>query len=502
MSNAARPLLALFLAGVLVLAFLLQFLPSGTGGTSGGATSTQEDGWRAAFLLLEELDFDPEVWRDAPGHLPHGDHLLLLPAAPELPPGYRSVAEGEEDEFGEEGAVLPNDVESIQERVAELEEEIRQLDEEVAERQGTTPIEIAQARVEERWRRDLEDRLEEEREALRRAERLEHEPLGPTPAGTSRRRDPQHYLRFLEEGGTILTAFDGDREEFLVDELLIENLGDLWSTDSWGDEGDSATLYLRSGEQLAYDVSSKERFEVDPFDTPFEVLIKGGHDLDFAVRLEVGRGQLVLVPDDRFLTNEWIGEKDHALLLVRLVEESGATGRILFDDYSLGGWIPETAIQLAFAPDYFAFSLHLLLWLGLALWMSAWIFPFPRDPEPLRFLSPLARVHAGAGLAVRRKRWDLLAGMLRRGVLRGLAPRGTLAPTQSAGEKLTPEEVAAALTPLDARFFDDDQRQRARALFAEGGVRNEEELETLGRALARLERFASAGPPQTEATEK
>ncbi len=128
MSNAARPLLALFLAGVLVLAFLLQFLPSGAGGTSGGATSTQDQGRLAAFLLIEELDLEPEVWRDAPGHLPHGDHLLLLPAAPELPPGYRSRAE---EESGDEDAVPLHelDPEALEQLVLELREQMALLNE-------------------------------------------------------------------------------------------------------------------------------------------------------------------------------------------------------------------------------------------------------------------------------------------------------------------------------------------------------------------------------------
>ena len=48
-----------------------------------------------------------------------------------------------------------------------------------------------------------------------------------TPASSRRQRDPQHYLRFVEEGGTILLFADSEGLAFLTEQLGLEDLADL-----------------------------------------------------------------------------------------------------------------------------------------------------------------------------------------------------------------------------------------------------------------------------------
>jgi len=59
----------------------------------------------------------------------------------------------------------------------------------------------------------------------------------------------------------------------------------------------------------------------------------------------------------------------------------------------------------------------------LVVWGRAWVREFPRDPEPLGQLSPLARARAQAGLLVRAGRVALLADSLRAGTLRRIGAR-------------------------------------------------------------------------------
>jgi hypothetical protein len=44
----------------------------------------EDDGRRAVFLLLETLGLAPEAWRELPGHLPTGPHLVWIARAPKL----------------------------------------------------------------------------------------------------------------------------------------------------------------------------------------------------------------------------------------------------------------------------------------------------------------------------------------------------------------------------------------------------------------------------------
>ena len=338
---------------LLLLGLLLRAIPSGSGDEPMSVRSTEPDGRRALYLLLEELGFQPSAWTRSPGLLPRGETLLVLRPCRRPPPGYGAADE-------------------------------------------------------------------EELSA----------PIGST--STRRQRDPLHYLRFAEEGGTLLCFAYEEEIEFLTEVLGIDDFYDAEATTEDLGYEEVPTLVLPSGERLEEawvwedeedDVPffNDERFAIPDVGSPFRVLIADEAGRPLALRYSAGRGEIVvLAPVDWFLDNAELGQGQNALLFVRLVEELAPHGRVLFDEYALGGWVPDSPIALAFAPRAFPFSVHLLLWASLAIWLVAWTRGFPREPEPWTRISALARAQGLAGLLSTAGRWDVLGRMLSDGVSRRL----------------------------------------------------------------------------------
>jgi hypothetical protein len=408
--RSPRVFAPLLLGGLVVIVFLLQLLPSGGGSRAGSVFSTGDEGRRAAFRLLAELGFEPRAWTRAPGHLPRGSALLVLPAVPEESPG-------------------------------------------LAERDGAS---------------------EEER--------------GPDMSATRRLRDPLHYLRFVEEGGTVLAGLEPAMRAFLGEALGFTEIEELADPPESEASGEPTHAVLVGGEQVELAGPSARAFAPLRLASPFHALATTADGRPLVVQLRRGRGSLVLLLSDRLLENRSIGALDHAVLLVRLVERQHDPGTpLLFDEYALGGWVPESPIELAFAPGHVGFTLHLLLLGAVLLWRASWVRAFPRDPEPLGLLAPLERARAHAGLLVEQGRFDLLARLLRDGVLRRLG--GGRA---SREERSPSDELEIALRPLAPRLGGREGLARARALF-DRTVDGEGELERLGRDFAELERIAGIG---------
>jgi hypothetical protein len=309
--------------------------------------------------------------------------------------------------------------------------------------------------------------------------------------GASRLRDPRHYLRFVEEGGTLITPVDGDAHfEFLAEELGLGPVRELVLDRSGGDDDRVTHVTLVSGERLKLEWKPSATFQALSVTSPVELLAMDDEGRGLALRLAVGRGSVVLLaPADEWLNNDQIENGDHALFIVRLIEECASSGRILFDEYVLGGWVPDSPIALAFGPASFAFSLHLILWGLLALWMVVWARPFPRDPQPLSQVSALVRAQGFAGMIANAKRWNLLARMLKAGVLRRLSARaGRAGADGDAPLELDGDEVKRVLD-LVMHGASPEQKTAAAALLWKTRVTRLEELERLGERLAELERM-------------
>ncbi len=260
--------------------------------------------------------------------------------------------------------------------------------------------------------------------SLPRGEHLVWLPQAPTPwhahdeeAGTSASKDKPaaprgttlashglgHYRRFVEEGGTIVCALDAELRTFLETELGLEGLSDV----ALLPRGDDAPVRVRlgSGEELELELASDQAFRPLGADSPGRELwvARCGPDnapreLPLAIALPLGAGRVVVLADDSFVRNDALQKRQNALAAVRLCEELGREGEVLFDEYALGVWEPESALGLSFSPRIALFSLHALALLALFVWSRAVSRAFPRDPLPLDAVSPLERARAQARL--------------------------------------------------------------------------------------------------------
>jgi hypothetical protein len=412
------------IVGLIGALFLMGLFFSMVGGESpemgNSVRSSLGDGRRALFLLLEELGFEPQAWRQAPISLPAGEHLLWM----SNPPLRLDVVE----------------------------------DEEAAREVGTI----------------LEDP-----------------------------RHPAGYGEFVRGGGTLVIP--GSEEGLL---WLREECGLAvpdWEPCEWG--SGSLMVELDSGEvlglQLEEDGAQAQAFEgLADWDSE-EHDLAGWHDLatgtdghPFAAWVSLGHGRVVLLADDGFMGNETVGEANNGLFTVRLLEALERGGDLMFDEYSLGLWLPTSKVELLLLPGVFEITYHLLLALLVFVLLQAWVREFPRDPVHAA-LDPRLRVASHSRLLERAKRHDILGHELRLGGLRRIAMRAGLAPRAGAlREDTSPEELeqyARQLgTAVHQKHFEVWNR-----VFRSDPVRGARELEELGRNLNDLEKSIARELRQT-----
>lgn len=432
-----RDKLAVVAFAVFIAAVAL-FAPSAPNqsGKARSVTSPAPEGRAALFLLLRELRFAPEIWRQRPGTLPAGAHLLWMP---ELPPA-RGLFE--DDVLHKRGARKTADAPPA----------------DPAPPDAPAAKEGEQAELDELdpWRAALEHGL----------------------------RGPRNYRRFVQNGGTLVIAVDvlslhRLRTEFEFNELEGLELQDL--EPAAADQGDVLSVQYLYDEQLQIQWPDRRCFTTRDLAAHWNPLVTTERNEVLALEVGVARGELILLAEDHFLDNKNIGEHDHGVLAARLAERDRPGGRLLFDEYSLGAWHAESAFEMAFFGRAKLLTLHLLVLLCLCAWHLAWVREFPRDPEPLATASPLLRARAQAALYIRARRFDLLARDLRVAVLRRITTRLKLA----RGE---PDEAEAALVDRLARAAGKEQEiERWRALFLTRKVESADELERLEAELAALE---------------
>ena len=324
--------------------------------------------------------------------------------------------------------------------------------------------------------------------------------------GARRLRDPLHYVRFVEQGGVLLLGSDGRTLDLLADVFALSAAQELTRLSTESAPGD--TVRFAGGEELVTAWRPDHHFAAPARDSGFAVVLEDAFENALAVRHELGRGSILLLADGLdFLDNRQVDEQGNALFLVRLIEAFAHPGdTIWFDEYVLGGWTPDTALELAFAPGNFVFTTHLLALLALLVWSSAWAREFPRDPPAIGTLSAIVRARGFAGMLTRARRWDLLARMLRAGVLRRLSVRAgrrleheTPEEGWDPGGVLEPATVHSVLAPL-LSSLDEEERARREALFTGagpgGGIATRADLERLAHQLARLEEEAGVRPQE------
>jgi len=497
------------IALAIVLALLPLVLGSAPDEVAGSVASNAPDGRRALFLVLGELGFAPEAWNEPPGRLPRGDPLVWLAAAPrewsERQPSRRSPFarddeshRSERDRARDEHKAAGRDDARDEKKNADTQR--ADVDHERKSARDE-PKHAANERGEARDERSTPER--EKRDA--NGEEREDADRSSSSARTSdevpaalRMHALSHYRRFVEEGGALVMRYDERARHFLCDELGFDELREL-ALDASSPPG---VRHVRTerGDELDVDWPKGACLVRPSPNAPIEPLWTAarsdGETEILAVSARIGAGEIVLLGDDAFLDNAHLREHEHALLAVRLAEEANRGARILFDEYALGLWRPETASGLASSPRLFLISAHLVLLVLLFTWAAAWTKTFPRDPPPLARVSPLARARARAALFERAGRYDRLAAMLREGSLRRWSkgarkrgdgePRSDSAAPREHDREPTSDPVHAGLARIAARLGQRAYAPRWHEALVERRVSNARELERLSRDLSAI----------------
>lgn len=347
-----------FAVGVLVLlvglAIAAKFLSPPEEALAGSVESNQQNGRRALLLLLRESGFDAEPWREAPARLEREQALLWLPR---VPPRHGPLTAD-----------------------ADVPPKHRDPDEPKA------PEDPAPARKE-----------------------------SPSPASAGA-FGLAHYRAFVESGGTLVLAADDAARTFLAEDLGIPE-------SSLVEREKEPTILARTfrdedGAPVELEIVPGHLLRPPAPDSPARVIaaVSEGDAGILAVEIPAGRGRVVLLGDDSFLGNGYIGEHDHAWFAVRLAEAFAPGRRVLFDEYALGTWHPGSPASILASAKLFLASLHALLLIALVVLRAAWVREFARDPSSEATASPLLRARALSGLLVRARRFDLLSKFLLEGI--------------------------------------------------------------------------------------
>ena len=335
---------------------------------------------------------------------------------------------------------------------------------------------------------------------------LSAKPPEPLAAGTQLERgedlglrDRAHYLRYMEEGGTIVCRTQSDILWFFGEDLGIETIQRLHK--ALGEDESSLrseSAILPTEEELDLEWKILPQVFDEGADLDVEIFLADKEDRPIACSFGFDRGRLLLLNRklDPF-SNHALDQDDNALLLVRIVDFFGAQGPILFDEYALGLWQPETPLQMAFTPRSLLFTLHAAFFFGLLLLRAAWVRSFPRDPLALESIAPLSRAQGFSAFLIRYRRFDLLTLLLRRGVMRRLARRAGRRDgkaMEAGSEPIQQEEVDSILeallphaAPGSLEETADERCQRWRKLFLDASPDDVFKLEELGVQLGALE---------------
>ena len=408
--NLQRGFAAAALVLLVALAIAAKILQPESKAPDGSVDSAEPEGRKALLLLLRGLGFDAEAWREAPELLASERGLLWLPCVPPRtgPVSARVPAstKGDRDQ-GRKGA--PDEKEA---KDASDEREAKDASGE----------------------KDAEDASGEEGMEGDRSEAA----VSPARAGAF---GLAHYADFVRSGGVLVVAAGKETRTFLVEDLGIP----ASAIPPLAESADAGVRTFTDGsEELSIDVRKAGVFVSRLPGFPARPVVWAragdgrGEDV-LAAEIPLGAGRIVLLGDDGFLANEKIGEHDHALLAARLADalapasgpssspasatSTGGDRRVLFDEYALGTWQPETPVAILASPRFFLATLHALLLLGLVVLRAAWAREFPRDPLTQRTTSPLLRARALGGLLARAGRFDVLSRFLLEGAARGVERR-------------------------------------------------------------------------------
>jgi len=257
--------------------------------------------------------------------------------------------------------------------------------------------------------------------------------------------NPQHYRRFAAQGGNVIVELHEDAElRRLAQEFGFIELEHL-RLEAPGEERTEAAQGASwvDGEQLSLAVDASTQL-LGLESVPDGVrLLDTDQDRALGFEVPIGRGALLLVLGGSMFDNQRLARHDHAVLAVRLAERGPRAGTIHLDEFTgLGGGAP-TLLELALAPRALPFTLAFAALALLALWRSFGAREIPLEAPPPAGMSPLTRTLARGRLLQRAKRYDMIAGQLRRGTLRRVGARAGIPAAQSLAAASGPQAAAA-----------------------------------------------------------
>jgi hypothetical protein len=308
-------------------------------------------------------------------------------------------------------------------------------------------------------------------------------------------RHPVNYGEFVRAGGSLLLPFDQAHLEWLREQCGLE-VPD-WTGASLGDALD---IVFDTGEEMRLSLEEPVHEASEAWDGAQHERL-GWHDLaldgagrPFASWAPVAYGRVAFLASDAFVDNSRLGEFENGLFLVRLVEALSGTGEVLFDEFALGLWAPESQVALLTGPGMLEILLHLFAALCLFVLLHTWVREFPRDREPPA-LHPRLRVQAQAAFLLRAQRLDLLELDLQLGVLLRVCGRlGIRAPRT---ERPAVARLRDLVAELGQRAPAGLNTQEWRAHFIPGRVQKPADLEQLGRELHAFEQRVHSLSSQT-----
>lgn len=305
---------------------------------------------------------------------------------------------------------------------------------------------------------------------------------GPSPARHGL-HDRENYRAFVEGGGTIVLEWNQRTRDFLRDDV---GLAGLAAFEVKNPSGATSSHLVRTGDGKELAVPWRANATLpqamcDSLALPLWTTAQADARPDvLAATIDVGAGRVVLLGDLSFTANEHLGEDQSAALALRLLDEQGEPQRILFDEYALGLWEPQTALGLAFSDARLWVTLHVCALLACLAWIAGWARAFPRDPPPLEVVSPLARARGLANVLARARRWSELARFARRGELERLRRRARLLRRRSDdGGEGGREALARDLELAAERLGRGGDVARWRAAFADRRITGEAQLSKL-----------------------
>ncbi|MCK5706498.1 MAG: hypothetical protein KAI43_02505 [Candidatus Aureabacteria bacterium] len=199
----------------------------------------------------------------------------------------------------------------------------------------------------------------------------------------------QKYIRYLENGNTVVFLTDNTFEEFLniFDIKLVEEktIKEKKSAKEDKNKEEEDKPLIEAQENILTKNTSKishhshTSIESDKKGSFTELYLNDC--LPIAVHKNVGKGHLIVISAPSIILNSHILENDNLRFLLNIIESYGKKGIIGFDEYHNGFELHEDFTNLMMKYDMELFIIHVFLFFIIFIWYSSSRFGNPKKTE-------------------------------------------------------------------------------------------------------------------------